>query len=78
LSYSTSFGTINLLNFNHAFGAHTISGLIGMEGGTYFEEFDVGGIGQGIFPNQDILSVAGKGIPSGNKRENNSISFLSH
>jgi len=76
LSYSTSFGTINLLKFNRAFGKHAVSGLIGMEGGTYFEEFDVGGFGQGIFPNQDILSVAGKGIPSGNKRENNSISFL--
>jgi len=76
MSYSTSFGTINLLNFNHAFGKHTISGLIGMEGGSYFEEFDVGGIGQGIFPNQNILSVAGTGIPSGNKRENNSISFM--
>lgn len=77
LSYSNSFGTINLLKFNHAFGDHTISGLAGMEGGTYFEEYDVGGIGLGIFPNQDILSVAGKGIPSGNKRENNSISILS-
>jgi TonB-linked SusC/RagA family outer membrane protein len=76
LSYSTSFGTINLLKFNKVFGKHAVSGLIGMEGGTYFEEYDVGGVGQGIFPNQDILSVAGKGIPSGNKRENNSISFL--
>jgi len=77
LSYSNSFGTINLLKFNRAFGDHTISGLVGMEGGTYFEEYDVGGIGQGIFPNQDILSVAGKGVPSGDKRENNSISILS-
>jgi TonB-linked SusC/RagA family outer membrane protein len=76
MSYSTSVGTINLLNFNRTFGVHAVSGLIGMEGGSYFEEFDVGGIGQGILPNQEILSVAGKGIPSGNKRENNSISFM--
>jgi TonB-linked SusC/RagA family outer membrane protein len=76
LNYSRSFGTINLLKFNKTFGVHAISGLAGVEGGTYFEEFDVGGIGQGIFPNQDILSVAGTGIPSGNKRESRSISYM--
>ncbi len=77
MNYSTSFGTIDLLKFRKKFGIHTISGLAGMEGGMYFEEFDVGGVGQGIFPNQEILSVAGTGIPSGNKRESRRISFLS-
>jgi TonB-linked SusC/RagA family outer membrane protein len=77
LSYSTSFGSINLLKFKRTFGKHSVSGLAGIEGGTYYEEFDVGGIGQGIFPNQNILSVAGSGIPSGNKRESRSISYLS-
>ncbi len=77
MSYSTSFGTIDLLKFKKTFGVHSISGLAGVEGGMYFEEYNVGGVGQGIFPNQEILSVAGTGIPSGNKRESAEISFLS-
>ncbi len=76
LSTSQSLGTINLLKFNKSFGIHSISGLAGMEGGTYTEDFDVGGVGQGILPGQEILSVAGAGIVSGNRREQASISFL--
>lgn len=76
MSYSTSFGTINLLKFKKSFGDHSISGLAGVEGGRFFEEFNVGGTGQGIFPDQEILSVAGTGLPSGNKREARSISYL--
>lgn len=72
-----SLGTINLLKFNKRFGIHSVSGLAGMEGGTYKEDFDLGGEGQGILPGQEILSVAGTGIVSGNRREQSSISILS-
>lgn len=77
VSFSQSFGSTNLLRFDKSFDVHAISGFAGVEGGAYVEEFDIGGSGLGIFPGQEVLSVAGNTIANGNKRESRGFSILS-
>ncbi|MCW9707993.1 SusC/RagA family TonB-linked outer membrane protein [Fodinibius salsisoli] len=74
---SSSFLSSNLLNFEHNFGPHTVSGVLGFEYETNYAD-GTGGTGTGIFSGLEILDVTAEAFSLGGyKSESKFISGLS-